>query len=489
MFKAPKIILMSAVLATSLSSCSKKSSEESLTQAKPASLRTLASESNVIAEINKRAVAIKSKEEIIPLINQVQELASKKKDDYALQLYALTLRPVPHFEGLIWRLRGVVEKSGPMHLSALSAITKAYYRDYMYGPHVKASMDFLTIPSPHKNKKFESVSEVQNFLEVTIKPELERSLSELNGLISTIDDSWSFDFDGHLITGYDEQTNKVFISSNKRYKKVIKPHLLYMKSSLHRLLGGINYVVNYNGDDLPRFTKEMVKKTAINNIAAATLMRKLPQVATPREAIEVLNKKGTFRKVFRNFLTARKSKDEMEKNLNASMDHFKKAAEAELRGFQDTIAQSDPAMGRQYVINPNLIKIGKEDTEHRLKELIRLYESAAKSQPMTVTSDITGAQIKVNLRTLFKPQDDLKAFLPTSSDFADVKRGGLVQYDNNSRSKEFSWDYQYGKPVSWPDPTFAGFIPEATNKNIYELARTLKLTDSLKVFSNFLPIP
>lgn len=458
---------------------------------KLSALRGIASEGELIEGINKKIVAIDSQYQIVPLINELITLANKEenKENTSLQLYKLALKPVLKLEGIIWRFRKVVENSGALHLTALGLITKAYHRSYMYGPHIKATLDYLTTPA-NSYPMFENLTEAQDFLEKDIRPELQSSLSELQNLTKSLDDTWTLNFDGYLVSGFNPKNNMTFISEQKRYKTVIKPHLYYGISSLHRALGFIDYSVNYNISQLPQFVDKLVSKTAINNtILSKTFTRGLPQISTPKEASEILNgsKLLSNKKTFAPFLTLRKSTQIAKENLRSAMTHFKSASAYELKALEQTIILSDSDNGDRYIINPNFLIIGQESTVRRLNEMVGLYEKALKGETQLVTSHITGRQTKINLISLFTPYSDLKVFLPKESNFSSEKRGHTLKW--KSGRNEFGWNYNYGKPVSYPDPTFGGFLPEANNENIYSIARDIKLTESLKVFSDYLPIP
>ncbi len=477
--------------------------------------RILASSGNLIQQINDKIVGIKHKSEIKPLIAEINTIADKKenKSNHTLQLYRAVLTPVKHLESFVWRLRGIVEKSGILHMQALNVIRKLYYQDYLYGPHVIAIMDYLVEPST-KSTKFMSPQAVQDFLEAKIKPELESSLAQVENILKVSDDSWSFKWDAHLITGYDPDNGKVFISESKRFKRSItKAYVNFVASNLHRLIGGIEYGVNYNVDQITTVVNAIMKETALNNTIKQKLrIKSLPEPTTPLQVIAILNsttkksiktngsvvKRRVRVKRYADFLSLRKDIETAKKNLTSSRNHFHKARTYELAGFKGSIDTVDHSQGDRYILNPNILKINREDTERRLNDIISLYESAKSNQTKMVTSEVTGQQIEVNLNALFSPHKDLKVFLPNAdSGFkSELKRGGIMKNANNKKLRHettnqtiFAWNYKYGLPIAWENPTLGGFLPNATSDKMYEIARTMQLTDSLSVFRNFLPIP
>jgi hypothetical protein len=428
-----KLMIASTLCLTTIgfSSCTPEKDAPTLSKqskSAPLSFRGLASNESVIDEVNKKIVSLDSSYKVVPLINELITLTEQKEqqDNTKLQLYKLILRPALKLDGLVWRFRNIVEESGALHLAALGTITKAFHRDYMYGSHVKAALEYITGPTTTGAPMFKNLGEAQDFLEKEIKPELERSLRELISLTEKLEDNWKLEFDAHLLTGVDASKNITFISEKQRFKTVIKPHLHYGVAALHRALGFVNIAINYNIDQLPTFIDKLVGKTAINNMGLSkTLTRGLPQITTPKEASEILNsgKILSNKKRFASFLTLRKTKEDSQENIKSAMRHFKSAAKSEKAGLLGTIDASDLNNGSRYIINPNFLEIGKESTVRRLEQMEDLYNSALQKKTKIVTSATTGAQTKVNLAALFTAHSDLKVFLPKPSDFENIKRG------------------------------------------------------------------
>ena len=434
-----------------------------------------------------------SKDQVKPLIRELVETANKPElqNNHAVQLYRAMLEPIIHLESIIWRFRHVVEKSGVLHMQALSVIRKMYYQEYMYGPHVKAILDYLVEPSTEQ-LQFSNLSEAQDYLNETIKPTLYNSLSLVNKILSNADDSWSLEFDAYLVSGYDAENNKIFISDSKRFEKSVNiQYVHFIKANLHRAIGGIEYLVNYNIDAIPSIATAVVKKTAINSLKQKLLLKSLPEPTTPYEMVKIL-------KGYSNFLTLRKSKDAAQDNLNSSMNHFYEARVQDLIGYQKSIDETDHDNTDQYFLNPIILKLNRESKENRMTEILNLYKAAINGNSSVVTSEVTGQQVEINISAIFKTYDDLKVFLPNTRDGfnSDIGKGQQLRDANNKKIKHsvtgqslFAWNYTYGKPMKWPDPTFAGFLPKANNENLLEIARTMELTDSLSVFKSIIPIP
>jgi hypothetical protein len=481
------LILLVTLLIIPLNSCSKK--ETKVTKATHKKQRSLASAKNIIEAINTRIVSITDKSQIAPNIQEVVKLADADPSNATLQLYKMTLSPLLKLEGIIWRFRKVVEESSFIHLTALSTITKAYHQAHMFGPHVKAGMDYLISPTS-KYSQFGAISDAQNFVETEVLPELKMSSDKLSDMIASLSNDWRLEFDSYLITGYDQAKGISFISESARFKTVAKAHLNYVLSSFYRTQGLINYVVNYNVDDFPKVVEALMRKTALNNTALAkTLKHGLPQISSMKELSIILNstKALSNKKKYQSFLTLRKDKAAAQINLLASMLNFQKAIEVESHALDQVLSATKQGDASSYIVNPTPLSLNKEHILKNLKEKNDLFTSGINKKVKTVTNSLTGKQVKVNIAALFTPYSDLKVFIPKKNNFNRDPRGYNVRLA--SGKSEFTWNYNYGKPVSFPDPTFAGFLPEARNENIYQIMREVKLIDSLRVFSKYLPVP
>ncbi|OFZ73903.1 MAG: hypothetical protein A2451_07740 [Bdellovibrionales bacterium RIFOXYC2_FULL_39_8] len=67
------------------------------------------------------------------------------------------------------------------------------------------------------------------------------------------------------------------------------------------------------------------------------------------------------------------------------------------------------------------------------------------------------------------------------------ERGELIRH-KISGDKIWKWNYNYGKVVSWKDPTFAGLLPEATNENFFQVYRSMRMTPATRRMALVLPL-
>ena len=449
----------------------------------------ISSDMQLILDLNSEIINIKSKDQIMPMIYKIRAMAEANPNNQFLILYKALFSPLRNLKGIVWRFRNIVEKSQIAHLFSVSFIRKAYYSDYMYGQHVKAFLDYFVEPNLDK-KEFENVAAVQNFLHTSVVADLTDLILAVETIMRNTPADWAFPFDAFLLTGIDK--NKQFFSQEKRYeKKVIKSHLNYILSSAHKVLGGIYYVVNYDLNDITAIFRALLKKTGINNSKFNRFFRRedLPKPITSKELSETVLK-------FKKFLTLRVSKDVANQNLQKSFDHFHKGTHYDLIGLQSVYRDSDLDLAYSYVYNPYKIYLNYDKKVESLETKLAIYKDAAEKQSKLVTSEATGQQIEINLSAFFVAHDDLKKFFPRENNFDD-KNSGYILKDSNGKSvyhniteeKVSVWNYHYGKPLSYPNPTFGGILPKATNANLYDLIRGLRLDDSTNGFANILPVP
>ena len=485
-------------------------------------------EQTEIKKINKKIFGLKNKEEVKPLINDLIALSEKTehKNHHVIQLYALLAKPLLNFEGIVWRLRGIIEKSGSLHLSAINRIRKFYYRTYTDAPHIKPLADFFIEPNL-KESMFEEINEVQDFLldkknnARSVMADLEASLAKMKEIIQKIPAGYSFDLDMHLITGLDEAINFGMISEKKEKRKVIRANLYNVVSAFERTIGSIKALAIYNMDAFPKLANESFKEMAKNAIKTRYSFRTLPRAFTTDDLVDILVKRRTteadgtvstvYHSNFVDFLTVRprfRPGSKAQALLDQAKNHFYQAALVEQKAINGILELAKQNVnGRDYLINPYNFENIKEIAIRSNNEKIELYKHAMENRAYPITSEVTGEQWKVNINAFFTKHDDLKAFLPYEFG-GETTRTGLMYFKNSSKKgsylssedgkeirhsksgdKVWAWDFEFGKPRTWPDVTFANFIEEATHKNIFKVLGALRRIPSTRGFIHLLPVP
>ncbi|OFZ39289.1 MAG: hypothetical protein A2504_07970 [Bdellovibrionales bacterium RIFOXYD12_FULL_39_22] len=452
-------------------------------------------EDNLIFKINEKILAIRHKDEVIPAINEVLALSEKNPEMYNLAIYAALLRPVKVMEGFLWRMRDIVETCGTCHVTSLNAIKSFYFQDYLVGPHVIAVINFFVEPNINE-EKFQTVSELQDFTKNEMIPELELAAGKLKAIADKLPEDYVFEFDNYLLSGLDEEQNFRYISDGRRYKKVVRGNLKYLIAQKERVLGLLYFGINYNFDDVMAYINKIIEKTAINSIKnklSLPFFNNLTKHNTPIEFLDILssskfNKFGRKRsEVFTD--------EEMQAHLRKAFEHLTAAAKYRAQGLEESYQQSDISVAKEYLLRPTIFEVNYEDSLENFKLRYNIYKKALDTgKDTTVTSKATGMQFRVNPSAFFKLHNDLKTFLPERK-FAQTNRGGFMANERGelirhkiSGDKIWKWNYNYGKVVSWKDPTFAGLLPEATNENFFQVYRSMRMTPATRRMALVLPL-
>jgi hypothetical protein len=317
--------------------------------------------------------------------------------------------------------------------------------------------------------------------------------------------------------------------AERRYKRVVKGNLQLLLAQKYKVLAFLKMTINYNFDDVPALMGYIVKETALNSLKNS-FFNKLPQNATPIEFLAYLKKRdykkiGKVRKshkVLKNgkMVKSNFSEQEVEDNLNYAFDSLIQSIENRRDGIKGSIAQSTSYYDASYIIKPSSLLINDEKIIDNLTTRLEIYTNSRAGKLEPITSEATGLTFLVNPKVFFTYHQDLKeVFLPKSnkSAFASTIRGGCLPKNaskkslietmaritttavesmrrnkncvrnNESGSKIHKWDFFYGMPIAWQDPTMGGLLPGTTNENFYEKLRALKLTPATRRIGLILP--
>lgn len=498
-------------------------------------------EQDKLSSINKAIYGIREKSEIIPLIDNLVTIAAKHPEFKVINMYAEIVKPLRSLEGIVWKLRPLVKDCGSCHLTVLNSIKKLYYKTYLTGPHVKAFYDFLIEPNI-KEKQFDSISELQDFAAKNggFIENFESSISKLDKLIASLPSDFEFNFDNYLLSGFFEDaknpSNNIQFMSDKaerRYKRVVKGNLQLLLAQKYKALGVLKLSINYNFNAVPELMGYIVKKTALNSLSIP-FFNNLPRNATPIQFLKYLQKSS-----FKSIATVRKTheilidgklkkvaftKEDIQQNLDFSFDSIIKSIELRRDGIKGSIAQSTNYSDASYIIKPSSLLINDEKIIKNLTTRLEMYESARTGSVAPITSEATGLTFIVNPKIFFTYHEDLKSvFLPkfggrdSGRSFASNVRGGCIPKNAKTKSladsiarltvtaveqmsrnrncvrneetgdKIHKWDFYYGMPIAWNDPTMGGLLPGTTNENFYEKLRALKLTPATRRIGLILP--
>jgi hypothetical protein len=441
-------------------------------------------EADAIKAVNREIVSISHKDQINSKIDDIQKLAMAHPEWQVIKLYAALTKPFKKLEGILWRLRPVVESCGVCHVSAVSAIRKGYYQKYMTGPHLGAALDYVVEPTL-AFKQFETIREVQDYAVNVIAPELEGdsgALFKLQEVIAASEPGFFMEFDAYLGSGYSE--GKRFISDKKRFSIVTRGNLHGLETSLQGGLAAIHFFRNYDLDDSVSLVNSIVKKTALNNAFG-----RLPKDVTPIETLKILGKRK-----YRDFGKSRNedgyNSETIQVNLDKAFDYYRASVDSRLKNLEGSMAQVDEKNDSDYLVSSKILKLNYDGNVSKLKEKARILDNAQAGKPTIVTSPKTGKQFKINPKAIFTYHSDIKSFLPEKSFKSKSRELNRKLKNTKGVSQDFkSWDYEYGMPNAWKDATFAGLLPEATNANLYEILRSLRLTPATEALAGLIPAP
>ncbi len=424
-------------------------------------------ELELIKKINSAIWNLRSKSDVQDYLQKLRKISEENPTFYIVQTYDALLFPLIRLEGILWRMRKIVNTCQVCHLQFVGLIKNAYYRDYMSGPHLKALMDYIAEPTT-KYPQFNNFDEVQNAIQNVIIPDLEFSLEKLKTVAEEIAKGDFFELDGYILSGYDEGNNRPFLSEKNRYKIVTQGNIKLAISVVENALGTLYFFINYSLNELPEFLNELIKDTGINNLFGST-----PEVSTPKEFVKVIED-------YRNLGKSRFQQKTVQDNLDKSLNYYLSSIETRIKGMKYSKEQADMARNDDYLLTPKYIDFEYEDILETLELRREIFNSSKNNKISLVTIDVSGKQVKVFPKALFTSRSNLQQFLPKG--FTSTKRSKVV-------SKFEAWDYYYGRPNSWKDPTFGGLLPEATNENLYSIIKELKSMKATVPLTWLLPLP
>lgn len=490
--------------------------------------RNIASQSTgqqvVIDDFTSKILAMKSKDDVNKTVKYIEEVSKNYPQFVGVQLFNASFQMLPVFKGIIWRLRGVVEDTDITHSMVLSYLRFFYSSQYVYGPHVMALFHYFADPEPTSNQ-FRKISDLQNFLYKDVRPYLVQYLVEAQKSLSQNAEFHHFSLDRRIYIGADE--DKRFFDEVEAKKEYIKPYTSYVISGLARTIGSIDYFYSYNFDDMPKIMQAVLRKSAINSILGRFKLRpgkreswedrSLPKIMSKKEIFDIVDN-------YKKFGTLRFEEAESQKYLNESYSMFALASEHDLKGYVCSIQYPSTMMsggvledsykcdwsfmedesfqeeeyfvvgGSKFLVDPNLLLINHRQDFHELHDRYRIYHPVSEDGIVSITSDATGQVVRIMAQGAFKAQKDLKNFLPV--EFSTNYKSDTVTVKNDvgayNKNGQWEWNYDYGRPTKWRSQyvTFGGLFPDLTNDNAYDIMASVRLTRSLRPFSNlFTTIP
>jgi hypothetical protein len=491
----------------------------------------------VVGSETKGYAGIKSKADVQPVLDQVKRIVGQNSQYPMVKVAGGIVKLIELHEGILWRLRHVVEGSDWIHASVLFRLRSTYYNNYLWGPHLTAIMDYIAEPTSTAGREpWEKASEAQNWLLGNVVTELESQVTELDKIMKDAKPKdVEFDFLRRILVGsapergltlIDKEDNRIFI----------KPYLYTLKFLMERAMMGLIYVSAINLDDLPQVSTTIMARTEINfargkvrDIKSYLRSRndddRPPKGITPKLVFDALASYPRFLTWRMDIPAAAGSPQGREKTkelLEWAYRLGRSSAENQLRGYvcgikyhlhrspnlSDAECMTKPSAprefiprGERFVYNPNLMVDDLEKKFNAFSQRVAVYSSPANDYA-TVTSDVTGQTLRLNVRKFFDVALPPRAFIPTGFN----NPGAASDTDVTSRfGREYKWNYlhglpnQYSKWVAAPNGTGRHTAVDYTLNGVFQQGSsfdgflrnmtTLLYTDSVAPFAAFIRFP
>ena len=422
--------------------------------------------SSLRGEVVEKILAIDTVEKVDTHLKAIkQKIDAENKSEPMLRLASAAIPILLESRGIVWRLGEIAAHNDPLYVAAMVFLRRTKYSAYLYGKHLDVLFDYLNLPYL-KKKRFANIGDLQDFVTNTYLPLVKNFNQELAKITNGSKTVYPLEVDARIIGG-----SKPLLSVENLSFARTKAELLNTLRVSQQLVAGMHAFAAYDLDALLPFANRLMKDSLINSkyVMAKNLLFARSDfnlnLQTPKEVANILK-----RKEFKNLFTPR---PKAEKHLAASLKTF----QASVKTHLDLLDALDDQKRQETLLFDDR------------KTLRRTLEERAKvlSGKVTLISSVTGKKFTINVPKIFAGSQDLKKLF--ANNFHNVPEHYEIEGKSSKDDPVFVWHYDYGMPTGWPDPTFGGVLPNAKNKNIYDLMRTLSLTPSTAVFAQFLPVP
>ncbi|MCK5072922.1 MAG: hypothetical protein KAQ98_05810 [Bacteriovoracaceae bacterium] len=465
-------------------SCTKKDAGKTAAHYKDKSYRGVAAE-DVLRDINDVIFKVKDPKEVEGAIDTVTRIA-QTSGSVPARIYAMILKPVRKMRSVAWRITPWLGRNDGANFKLRTYIHTAKYSSFLVGTHPRAFVDYLIMPDK-KLGRLETSKQVQAFLQNEIKPALMEFISEANQLLDdegVSDRDFEFMVDQRIATG-----DGPFFSKEDLKAQSVKGYIHYLVAYASYAVGSIDMICAYNLDDVWDFANVLALKSAIH--ANAYVQKVGLKIKKDLQKLKIFSDKmltsvqDKFLETFPGVKTTSPllvygvlNDNKFEKLLTFISGSEGLLKEAELN-FKNGIAHEEKGFLNLYDYEKKssmdakkkfLVPLFYAISENPKKRLRAIRETKAlfgDQKHVIVFSEVTGSNVQVDIKALFKPHKDLKHFYPV--DFVVDKK---------------SWDH--GKPVKWNDYTLGGLIPGTTKGNFHERLRDLWLTPSTNRIFNMI---
>lgn len=429
--------------------------------------------------------------EILAKIDKAYPLTNKNLDQMPVAKGILTaLKIIPQYEGILWRLRKVAETSDFLHLAIIGNLRQFYQLDFQYGPHLKAFFHFVTTPT-EKATYFADANAFMDFLNITIKPKLMEYHQMLSAMDKQADEAFDVELDLRLFTGGNDKVR--YLDPEYQKKRLIKPYLYGVLSTLETTIATIEYAQNYHLNALLIVSQKALAISGLNAIKdriSTSSGQSVSKGITAKELTSLMASANELLTLRKPTAAAKTSIAQAFKYVNGAIKHrlmFYTCSLTYPTNYQTKNCLDLPSNpqwvenGEAYLIDPNLLMILYKkhfhtfSERHRLtKEAYTLFQKNDFETPVEFVSEVTGLTVRLRPQRLFQVQPDLKVYIPREGNYAVKNQGKMVTINGKA---EWAWNYKYGSAQSVPDFSYNGFFVDATDAASYtKIMRTINLT-------------
>lgn len=392
-----------------------------------------------------RFFALKNVSEIDPLVDELEKNYDKYPTD--LKLAAAQIIPLRHFKGIIYRVRGVVEKSKMLHSQLLTGVMNLANNVETYFPDQEARILFDYVSLPYDGVvQFSQSKHVQAHLSKNLYPELVKAaerIKELNFEEPVV-------MDNQLFYG-----TAAFKDELDRYRLIGKAEQALLLSRRNRGIAALCRNRAYTSNGITDLVTDIGKLYGVDGFKSQILHRDVDGVTLMDQAKEIKKHKDLFTLY-----------EDGNVWMSRSFEHLKESVK------QLSIAWSE-AQSRKgatgYVLNADAFTA----RERAIGKSLPVYEKII-SGAFPLKSRVTGETVTVDLPSFYSnPPTDLKVLLPTQYDEGPKEKTVMIKGSKGKVIPAAYYNYYRGRPVAWDSNAYSTIFPKAEDRK--DLSNTSRI--------------
>ena len=436
-----------------------------------------------IEKINQEFINLDDPLKFNSFFQNVKKISSELPSHLQLKLYASMSNLLQTTEGLAWKEEGFYRQSDFIYSLFISFMRGIYAPDYIVGTHVRKLGRYFV--EPHSSDlQFSNIHDFQDFLVNYSLPALNQLISVLDEI--TMDPKFEFVFDQYIMKGFvskDKSTDRkdwYFVEEAERYKLAKSEHLRLFKADLLNIAGMLSYFCAYDLNEALFYSDSLVKKSIIRGIKKIIFFKKDVEPLTTEDKVSEL-----FKEKYKFFLTLRNNQLTIK-----ALTYWHKATSERLLAMQ--AISKNYAVQNDYIVDTEEIKWKSKKEVPILNERLKFLTAALEHKNYTLNSNVTRLKVELNPFKLFEIKDYKKIMPKTFYGESQRHLWKNKEVDDILIHKVYGqlmiWDFNYGKPVLFRDPTFNGLLVGSTDDNLMEKLKSIKLNESIAPFVNLLPL-